>query len=737
MYRILVAVVLFFCVAFAQAQEALSKLQKEYELAADKSIERLIVAPKYANALFVQNLKADAYKVLDSNIRLATEQKDGQYATVLYAVQAMSYRLDNKKSESAKSLSLAKKYALRTSSNEAKGYLNYAEGWIMVRDNKTTDAVATLLKAIAHYENAPTTSTRYAKYANAVKELAAIYANMGEYQLEEKYSKQFLLMASKQNDPNLIFDAYMRMGYMYEQKYLQDPSDAVLRTKVEQYYVQAITTFNKNQEAMLNRSNLSYAAINLANHYIGLDRAKAQKYAELANEVSVETGNAIHIASSFGILSELAMEDKNYDLAKSYLLKAASEIGKSAVSDPNIELSLLESLSEISEQQGNNSEALRYYKKYVAKYESVYDQEKLNITKRLESQFEHERQEQKYIKLQLESDKKAQQIKLMDILREQREQVYNNLKLVEENQRERLKLSELRSDKRAQELRLSKLETAQKNSDISTYKNLLAYKEKINALYITLIFIFIGIVLLLLYAYKQRAKRMKQHDELHALALEKEKQNAKIATLTALLEGQEQERGRLARDLHDGLGGLLSGTKLQLSNIKAHQDENTKEGIAQSIHQLDGAVDELRRVAHNLMPDLLLKYGLEAAVREFAKRMSHSSLDIHVAFISYSRSLSAERQLLIYRIIQELINNVLKHADASEIIIQISEDENSLHLTVEDNGQGFDSTLLHSKKTAGFHNIASRVQFLKGTMQISSELNIGTSVELQIPIHTS
>lgn len=183
---------------------------------------------------------------------------------------------------------------------------------------------------------------------------------------------------------------------------------------------------------------------------------------------------------------------------------------------------------------------------------------------------------------------------------------------------------------------------------------------------------------------------MKQRDQLHALAMEKEKQNSKISTLTALLEGQEQERGRLARDLHDGLGGLLSGTKLQLSYLDPHQSETIEDGISKSIKQIDGAVEELRRVAHNLMPDLLVKYGLEVAIQEFASRISNSALDIHTEFINYRNSLSEEKQLIIYRIIQELVNNAIKHADASEIIIQISQEESVLNLTVEDNGKGFD-----------------------------------------------
>ncbi|CAH0203793.1 ATP-binding protein [Chryseobacterium sp. Bi04] len=735
MYRLLFIFTLFICSFFAQAQDVVSQLEREYNNASNKTIEQLDLAPKYAKALFLRNLKSKSYQILETSISIAAKQTDGKYATILYAVQAMNYRLDNKGTEALKSLDMANVYSLKTNSNEAKGYFQYAKGWILIRNNKTTDAAAAYLKAIDYYENSPTTSTLYGRFATVVKELSTIYSNLNEYQLEEKYSKQFLLLASKQNDPNLIFDAYMRMGYVYEQKYAQNPSDVALRNRAEQYYLQAIKTFNKNKEAMLNKTSLSYAAINLANLYTGFDRDKAMKYAQLANTVSLETGDAIHIASSFGIMAELAVQDKDYDLAKSYFLKASMEIGKSPVRDHNIELSILESLSQLSEEQGNYKEALNYYKSYVNKYKSIYDQEKLDITKRLESQFDKERQEQKYIKLQLESDKKAQQIKLINILRAQREQVYNNLKLVEENQRERLKFSELESEKKEQQLRLAKLETEQKNKDISNFKKLLTFKEKINTYYIVFIFIFIVLIILLLYAYKQRAKSMKQRDELHALAMEKEKQNSKISTLTALLEGQEQERGRLARDLHDGLGGLLSGTKLQLSSLDPYQSESIEEEISKSITQIDGAVEELRRVAHNLMPDLLMKYGLEVAIQEFASRMSNTSLDIHTEFISYTDSIAEEKQLILYRIIQELVNNAIKHAYTSEIIIQISEEENVLNLTVEDNGKGFDPTNLDVRKTAGFHNIESRVQFLKGTMNIISEQNIGTSIELQIPIH--
>lgn len=726
-------IVLLFYSQRAHAQQALRLIENEYQKS-NSVTERLNLAPKYANALFFDQQKEASYRVLKHNITQAVQQEDGKYAAVLYAVQAMNFRLDNNQKEASKSLDLAQKYALKTKNDEAKGYVAYAQGWVEARNNQTTEAVASYLKAISYYENAPTTSTLYVRFGHVAKELSTIYGNLNEFELEEKYSKQFLVLASKQNDINLIFDAYMRMGYVYEQKYEQNPDQVVFRDRAEQYYLMAITTYNQGKSGMLNKSDLSYAAINLANLYISFDHEKAMQYAQLGNRVSLETGNPIHIASSYGILAELALQTNEYNLAKAYFLKASSEISKSNIREPNIELSILESLSRISELQNNYAEALNYNKKYVEAYTALYDQEKLDISKKLESQFENERQQQKYIKLQLESDKRAQEIKLINILRTQREQVYNNLKLVEENQRERLKFTELESEKKEQQLRLAKLETEKKNTAINNYIKTIRFNEKLNTYFTVFIIIFIILIAVLLYAYKQRLKAMKQRDELHVLAIEKEKQHSKISTLTALLEGQEQERARLARDLHDGLGGLLSSTKLQLSHLTPQATSPVNEGISQSITQIDGAVEELRLVAHNLMPELLMKYGLVATITEFASRMTTAQLEVHAQFLVTEIHLPKEKQLLIYRIVQELVNNAIKHAQASEIIIQLSEQDHDLLVTVEDNGKGFDLNKINVKKTAGFHNIESRIEFLKGTMTIFSEEKVGTSIEFKIPM---
>ncbi|MGE8292393.1 MAG: sensor histidine kinase, partial [Sphingobacterium sp.] len=259
---------------------------------------------------------------------------------------------------------------------------------------------------------------------------------------------------------------------------------------------------------------------------------------------------------------------------------------------------------------------------------------------------------------------------------------------------------------------------------------------RMNSIYIWLFISSLIAVILLFYAYWQRSKTLKQKEHMHGLEIEKNNQQHAIKNLTAMLAGEEKERTRLARDLHDGLGGLLSSTKLGLSSIsdsRAEQPE-VKDGITRSIELLDDAVDELRRLAHNLMPDLIVKYGLEEALKDYAARMSQPNCQVECEFIQFESKLSVEHQISLYRIIQELVNNALKHAAASTIFIQLSVYNERLHITIEDDGKGFDTEKIDLQHSAGMHNIQSRLSFLHGDMKVISAIDEGTTIEIEMPV---
>ncbi|MFV0179677.1 sensor histidine kinase [Empedobacter falsenii] len=739
-------ILLFFFIVsgIINAQEVLTNYENQYNNTKLNSSERYEIAGKYAQALFFNHQKEKAFAILKENILASEKLKDGKHAAYLYCISAMNNRIENNSTTSKHDLQKAIYYSGRTNDYSTKGYVKYCEGWLNLRNNEDAKAVKNFIEALKFFDKSPETPVVLTRMTSVYNQLTGIYSRWDDYELQEKYSKLALEVAKKQDNPNLIFAAYMSIGYMYEQKFMQNNKNIYTRDLAEKYYSKAIDTYYKNKKEMITPTDLSFVAINLANLYLNFYpktyQNKVVTYAELAKEIGIETDQANHVAAANGILADLALQKNDIQTAKNYLLQSVIKVNENAIPDKNILQSLYLSLSEIEVKEGNFKEALRFHKLYTSMYKEIYDNEQAQISKRLEAQFDKERQQQQMIRMQLETEKKEQQIQLMHSLGIQQKQELENTKLSENFQRKQLKLSRLEADKRSQELtisqqnlKLSNLENKNRKDELVNYIAELNFKNKLNNYYIFSIVVFIVLLALLLYALKQRNKHLKQREELHNLEIEQERQNSKISTLTALLDGQEQERTRLARDLHDGLGGLLSGTKIQLTHLNEKIDENSKIDMEKSIHQLDGAVDELRRVAHNLMPDLLLKYGLEEALKEYAIRMANEQLDIDVQFLRFTNSLNKENQLFVYRIIQELVNNAIKHAHAEQIIIQLVEDDTNYTVTVEDDGKGFDVNNTKLTQSAGLHNIQSRIQFLKGHLNIHSEIDLGTTIEFQFP----
>ncbi|ANH81968.1 hypothetical protein A8C56_14205 [Niabella ginsenosidivorans] len=211
-----------------------------------------------------------------------------------------------------------------------------------------------------------------------------------------------------------------------------------------------------------------------------------------------------------------------------------------------------------------------------------------------------------------------------------------------------------------------------------------------------------------------------------------QKENEKqLAVYNAMLEGQEKERSRLSKELHDGLGGMLTGARLRLQSINGQEGNRSIDGV---IHQLSGAGSELRRIAHNMMPENLLRFGLNAALRDLCDSLQSSRTGIHFYSSNISKSLPQNEQLIIYRIIQELLNNALKYADATEIIVDCMQDADKVFITVEDNGVGFKNTP-EQAEGVGLMNVRNRISYLHGDMVIESEPGQGTTIRITVTVN--
>lgn len=209
------------------------------------------------------------------------------------------------------------------------------------------------------------------------------------------------------------------------------------------------------------------------------------------------------------------------------------------------------------------------------------------------------------------------------------------------------------------------------------------------------------------------------------------------AILSALIEGQENERKRVAQELHDGLGQVLSVIKLSLYAL---QNEINSEKLDKLTNFAELAIKEYRAVSHNLIPPLLENNGLKDALNDLCINL-RSSGNIEIDFnCNLADELPKLYAIETYRIIQELMNNTMKHANASKVILMLEQTGNVLDIEYSDNGDGFDMEEIRKKswsmrKGIGISNIESRVKLLNGTITIKSEINKGTTCYMQFYIN--
>jgi signal transduction histidine kinase len=224
-------------------------------------------------------------------------------------------------------------------------------------------------------------------------------------------------------------------------------------------------------------------------------------------------------------------------------------------------------------------------------------------------------------------------------------------------------------------------------------------------------------------------KNNKQRVILAAQKIKDLEQEKKITATRSLLEGESAERARLSRDLHDGLGGMLSVAKLKIAKMQGNltiPEENVA-SLNSAIELLDNSIRELRRVAHNLMPESLMKFGLNAALADFCS----STGNVTYHFYGDDRRPDEKTEIAAYRIVNELVNNSLKHSGAKSINVQLIVDSSRTHLIVEDDGKGFDLSVAEANGGTGLKNIRSRVTSLGGKLEMITSPGKGTEVNVE------
>lgn len=202
----------------------------------------------------------------------------------------------------------------------------------------------------------------------------------------------------------------------------------------------------------------------------------------------------------------------------------------------------------------------------------------------------------------------------------------------------------------------------------------------------------------------------------------------------AVIEAEENERMRVAKDLHDGLGQLISTAKLGLTAITPAQEAQSRL-LSNSIQVLEQATQEVRSIAHNLMPAALTERGLVVALEDMIQKINEARLlDVKLQASIGEDRLPTHVEIAVYRVVQEALNNMLRHSKADRIFVRLQREGKSLHLSLTDNGVGFDRGMVTQSKGLGWKNIFSRIALLNGTIDVDSRPGAGTSITIQLAV---
>lgn len=215
--------------------------------------------------------------------------------------------------------------------------------------------------------------------------------------------------------------------------------------------------------------------------------------------------------------------------------------------------------------------------------------------------------------------------------------------------------------------------------------------------------------------------------------MEQELNHQQKLRFKAIIDAEDKERRRIAQELHDGLGQLLSTAKLNISVLEDALPPDETQGIKNALSLLDNAIDEVRTISHNMMPGVLIRLGLISALRELARKISASNKIKVELNADYNERLNEANEVVIYRIIQESVNNMLKHSNASAIVITLHKNKDDLFIEIKDNGIGFDTSLIEKSAGIGWKNIYTRTALLHGSIDVTSAPSKGTTITIHFP----
>jgi signal transduction histidine kinase len=483
------------------------------------------------------------------------------------------------------------------------------------------------------------------------------------------------------------------------------------------YYKNSLKILIENNLHPLESKNTNFNKSKLINAYLRIgggflrenQKDSAKYYYENAMDVEALDEKSLSYQASVSTnLSGLYMQDSLYDLAKNFAIKAVvihkkrnNKVSQAAAKG---------NLASILLDQNNYKEAKRTYKEALDLIKNEKSDRALRVRQslfynlsynlyKLKDYEAYNYQEQSYL--------------LKDSLRSKEvAKIYEELRLKYDFD--------------------AKKEFLEQQQEVK----LLEERDRFRTIIVIVGLILIALIVVIGY-YNIRQKnlqlKLSRTELLQNQNLDKLKSEFQARALDATLNGRESERKEIAETLHDNVSALLSSANLHLQATKKQFTEGVPLEIGKTQEIIAEASQKIRDLSHTLVSSVLLKFGLNFAIRDIAEKYSNSELNIDTE-IEGLRRYDQKFEIKTYNIIQEFVNNILKHSKAKNAIIKLKEEEDHILMQIFDDGIGFDQTQIVLKDGLGINQIEARIQIMKGKLEINSQKGKGTQIKVELPI---
>ncbi len=532
-------------------------------------------------------------------------------------------------------------------------------------------------------------------YATAMNILANIFKDRTEYDSSIFYYDRSLQIRRERNQAGAIAESLLNLGDLYWE--MGNAVRAFQYNRESLRIYQSLGWDNQTAKVLMNMGNV---------HYDLDDLDSSDYYNQKSLEIRESNDELTHQAHfNFNNLGNIEMARNNLAGAKEYHNKAykyRKEKGLNQLYLSELNLGNIERLNQ------RYSEAERYYESALAKIDSlgIIDQypEILLWLSSVSSALDKNAIAQKYLNR------------------------YNYV--LKEINKKISKANNLEGDLKDARYKVQYNEVVKAKQQITIY-------ALIGGLVLLVLLFF---VIIRLSQMRNKNLQIKQNEALQREKIQQLIKEKEIDAMNAMVEGQENERLRIARDLHDRLGGTLSIVKMHFKSVEESIEalkETSVKQYKEANDLLDEACEEVRKIAHDMSSGVLMKFGLVAALKDLKATVEATGqLNMNFLEIGLQERLDYEYEINIYRIIQELITNTLKHAKASEMTIQLYRKDDRLSIVVEDDGIGFNQKEKQKEGGMGIANIDSRVQRFEGEMNIDSGKGAGTTITIDLPINS-